>query len=224
MYFLALSGMQWYDTVVWSTLSWYRPGDLLKDNDIYFLCLWKEIVFTQLYKKQLAKEHSFMNPEKAYKQLVSTKTLDIIHWMVKEYFSSYKHVAGLFIPTWLENRLPKKPIKRVEWPQKCIIFPDLRTLSQTYPVNTLPDDTAILHWWMTQVQKAKLYRGVWSGSIKTLLSTNRWLFFDRVQLDSIIVYSPTNRAYSGQSEPRFVIKETAEKIAEIYGSKIEYRA
>lgn len=223
MYFLSLSGMQWYDTVVYSWISWYRAWDLLSDTTGFFLCLWKDIEFSQLYKKQKDKEYSFIWPEKVYKQLLSSKSLDMIHWMVRHYFSSYKHVVALFIPTWLETRLPKKAIKIQEWSQLCLIFPDLWTLTQHYPIDSIQPGTAILHGWMTQVQKAKLFRGIKSWEIKTLLATNRWLFFDRPSLDTITIYSPTNWAYSWQSEPRFVIKEVGEKVGEIYKSKIEYK-
>ena len=224
MFFLALSGMQWYDTVIWSSVSWFKAWDLLSDTNGFFVCLWKNIEFPQLYKKQQMKEYIFISPMKAYKQLLSAQSIEIIHWMVKHYFSSYKHVVSLFIPSWLEDRLPKKALKKVDYAQTCIIFPDLWTLTQIHPVNSISSDTAILHWWMTQVQKAKIYWGIKSGEIKQLLTTNRWLFFDRSNLQQIIVYNPSNRAYSSQSEPRFVIKEVAEKVGEVYEATLEYRA
>ena len=224
MFFLSLSGMQWYDTVVYATIPWFRAWDLLADTTGFFLCLWKSIEFWPLYKKQQTKEYSFISPTKAYKKLLSDESISMIHWMVKQYFSSYKHVVSLFLPTWIETRLPKKTLTVHDWEQSCIIFPDLWTLTQTHPIDSIEPNTAILHWWMTQVQKAKVFWGIKSWEIKTLLATNRWLFFDRANLKYITIHSPSNRAYSWQSEPRFVIKEVGEKVGEVYEATIEYKS
>ena len=224
MYYVCLSGIQWYDTIIWSSIVWYRPWDLLTDTTGSFLCLWKNIVFSTLYTKQRQKEYAFIQPLKAYKQLLSAKSLEVIHWMVQHYFSSYKHVIWLYIPDNISQILPKKVIEKEVWEQTCIIFPDLRTLTQTYPLQNLWTDSAIVHGWMTIIQKTKLFRGIKSWTIKTILATNRGLFFDRQNITNIVIYSPTSRAYSWQAEPRFVIKEVTEKVGGVYGATLEYKA
>lgn len=92
--------------------------------------------------------------------------------MVQQYFSSYKHVCDLFIPDGIEKKLPGKSVP-VEAEQSCILFPDLRTLTQHYPLSKEDPHTAILHGGMTLVQKRKLFRLIRSGEVRTLLATNR---------------------------------------------------
>lgn len=222
MYFVALSGRVWYDTVLFSPEKGYFAGDIVADAHGSYLCLGNTIAFEALYIKERTKPYTFLQPQKLYSKCISTQTLEAIHRLVGEYFSSYKHVIHLYLPTWWENKLPKKEKESIQSNQTCIIYPDLWMLTQLNDIWKLPSSTAILHGGMTEVQKNKLFRWVKTGTVQTLLATNRGLFFDRQQLTSITIYSPSSRSYSAQSEPRFVLKDTAEKIATIYGAKLEY--
>lgn len=189
-----------------------------------YLCLGDAISFPELYKK--APEYTFIEPTIAMRTLLSAKTLEIVHWMVQQYFSSYKAVVQLYLTSDVTNVFSRKPKKTSleDTEQICIIYPDLWSMTQSawkLLISPTPD-TAILHGGLTQLQKAKIFRWVKYGSIKTLLSTNRWLFFDRHNLKEIIIHDPTSRAYSSQSEPRFVLEETATHISSSYDSKITY--
>lgn len=226
MYLVGISWHFWYDTVVKSTGIACKPWDLIQETSGIFLCIWKDISYQKLYTN--LHEKDFSQATVLYKSILSEKVIDMIHWLVKTYFSSYKNVCNIFLPDGIENRLPKKPTKskeseKLNIQQTCIIFPDLRTLSQTYPPESLDEKIAILHGGMTVLQKTKLFRAIKQGSITTLLATNRGLFFDRYNLKAIQIYSPTNRAYSALSDPRFVIKETAEKYASQYQAELLYK-
>ena len=223
MYIVALSGQKWYDTVSWINDSSYKAGDLLQDAQWIYVCLGVDIAFSHLYNPQKKQPYGIFQAEKICTNFISANTLTCIHWMVQQYFSSYKHVCSLFVPDGIEKKLPsKQQISKTLIEQSCILFPDLWTLSQTYPLNHELPNTAILHGWMTSLQKRKLFWLIRSWEVHTLLATNRGLFFSWHNLKNITIYQATKRAYSAQADPRFVLQETAKKIAEVYGAKIQY--
>jgi primosomal protein N' len=103
-----------------------------------YLCIGKDIVFPELYTKAKNKPYTLLQGEKIYSHIVSAQTIDIIHWMVQTYFSSYKHVCDLFLPQGIEKKVvQKKSISDQE--QSCVIFPDLWTLTQHYPVDSIKE-------------------------------------------------------------------------------------
>jgi primosomal protein N' len=53
------------------------------------------------------------------------------------------------------------------------------------------------------------------------MATNRGLFFDRNCLKTIIVHNPSDWSYSAKSEPRYVISELAEKVAETHNAELK---
>lgn len=220
MYIVALEWIAWYDTVLYTTAQWFRAGDLLMHNNIPYIAIGDVISFQDLYPK---KEHKIDNFEIIYKSFLSKQTLQIIHWIVKHYFSSYKHVLHLFIPFWLRQKKPPKIVKVSEKiPQICIIYPDFWSLVQHHPINTIKDKTLIIHGTMTKAQKIQAYWKIKQGTVDTIIATNRWLFFDWHNIQKIIINKPSNRSYSNQSDPRFVIQEIAEQYAAMYQASLDF--
>lgn len=222
MYFLALQVQYWYDSVVSGTVRGVKPWDIVQDVNNIYLCLGKEVVFPELYTQN---EYQFLAPRILIKEILSGKTMQLIHRMVQQYFSSYKTVVALFIPrndTFVEKYTAYTKInQKKDWPlsQKCYIYPTLRTLTQQNPeVDT--KKTAILHGGMSILQKQKLFSQIQNWDIQTLLATNRWLFFDWQRLEEIHIFDKDNRSYSSQSDPRFVISELAQKMIALYDAKL----
>ncbi|MEI7477116.1 MAG: hypothetical protein WCJ81_00780 [bacterium] len=75
----------------------YKPGDLVIDENGAFLCLGKDIIFPELYEKIKKKAYVFNSQSTRIKQYLSAKTISLLHRLVKEYFSSYKNVIGLYL-------------------------------------------------------------------------------------------------------------------------------
>lgn len=238
MYFLALAEQYGYESVIQSTYKTIRTWDIIQDAKNTYLCLWQETVFSQLYNTVWLQDFTEWSIYR--RALFSPKTMNIIHWMVKQYFSSYKAVVQLYLSTDSMNTIirepkqsktTKKTLENQSIKQSCIIYPDLWSMTQHLakaykkPIQEiqLSEDIAILHWWLTQVQKAKIFRGIKNATITTLFATNRWLFFDRYNLVDITIYNKNNWAYSSQSEPRFVLEEVSEMIATIYECNITYK-
>ncbi len=224
MYFLLLQEQHGYESVIQATYKTIRAGDLVQDAKNMYLCLGNTLSFADLYKN--IPEYTFIEATIACRNILSPTTMDCIHWMVQQYFSSYKAVVSLYLtgdPVYVFSKKPKKTAL-VDTKQICIIYPDLwsMTQSQGQHINWLPSDTVILHWGMTQSQKTKIHRNIQNGTIKKLLATNRGLFFDWHNLTEIIIHDPTSRAYSSQSEPRFVLQETATHIAEANNATLTY--
>jgi hypothetical protein len=69
---------------------------------------------------------------------------------------------------------------------------------------------------MSLIQRRKLFWQIRNNEIHTLLATNRGLFFQRHNLKNITIHQASNRAYSAQSDPRFVLQEVAEEMAITY--------
>jgi primosomal protein N' len=82
------------------------------------------------------------------------------------------------------------------------------------------EKTIIIHGNMTKLQKIQAFWKIKLGLVETI--TNRGLFFDWHNLHKIIIHKPTNRSYSSQSDPRFVIQEVAETYKSIYKVSLEY--
>lgn len=96
-----------------------------------YLCLGDTLSFPDLYKKTPA--YTFIEPTIAMRSLLSAKTIEIIHWMVQQYFSSYKAVVQLYLSsdvTHIFSRKPKK-ISLEDTEQICIIYPDLWSMTQS---------------------------------------------------------------------------------------------
>lgn len=223
MYLLALQQQYWYDSVFFYTEKWFRAGDILQDANNIYLCLWDTIAYPELYKPT---KDPLQTPVVLSKKFLSKDTLDIITRMVQEYYSSYKAVVNLFLP-WTDSFLQKhtqfikKNKQQKDVKQEVFIFPTLWHITQYLEKNKQSiKDTAILHGWLTVIQKQHLFFSVQQGTIQQLFATNRGLFFDRYNLEAVHIFDPSNWAFSSKSEPRFVLLQTAEKVADHYKAKV----
>ena len=226
MYFIPCQPTQGYDTVFWQKIPRVHEGDLIHDLSGDFLCLGEHIAFSALYPKTTKYQ---IVPTMTTRAFLSLSSIAIIHRLAYTYYASYKSVIELF-----HRKLPSgKKTLSAHWKiqQCCNLFPDLWSLTQavqkTYGENDrggtvaqLPSTVAILHGWLTVSQKAKIYTGIHRGEIHNLYATNRWLFFDRNNLTEIVIHNPHARSYSNQADPRFVIRDVAQKYANIYWASL----
>ncbi len=225
MYFVAIEWLLWYDTVVSMETTGISEWDIVIDADTIFLCIGKNLSFGDLYTPKQAPLYTLSPNHKIQKKRLSKQTMIIIHRLVKQYYASYKTVANLYLDKYIilhswPSKWGKRTVSDNPNQQTCIIFPDVWALTQIGIPAYQTDKTAILHGWMTVKQQNTIFQWVKNGSIETLLATNRWLFFDWHSLNRIIVYNPSDRAYSAKSEPRFVMSEVAKKVAEIYNAEV----
>lgn len=235
MYFLALADQFGYECVIQGAYKTVREWDIIQDSKNTYLCLWQDMSFPQLYDTLPLQE--FVEGTIISRSFFSPHTMQIIHRMVDTYFSSYKAVVQLYLSSNAHTILTKEPKKKtadkhkqdISCKQHCTLYPDIWSMTQDLVRQTgksiemlqKTPDIAIFHGWLTQGQKANLFRSIKQGGIKHLFATNRWLFFDWYDLASLTIYNSTSRAYSSQSEPRFVIQEVANYMSNIYNAKKE---
>lgn len=221
-----LDGQQWYDAVYWlATPGAIKSGDRVETTEGTYICLGKTIAFPELYNPETLPTLSAIVDRTPH--FLSSESIALIHRMASTYYAAYKHTIALFPIKFPTRTYTKTPASDKVTEQSCHLFPDLRSLTQTIPPATLVaareknSTVAILHGWLTVTQKRAIYEGVRLGAITTVYATSRGLFLPRSHLKHILLHASHARAYSNQSEPRFVIQQVAEKWAEAYGAGLE---
>lgn len=190
-------------------------GDLLIDENRYYLFLGEEIARPELYGHTTI---SLSDPSFVC-SLMQSQTLDLLHRLVNEYYSSYTAAIPLRLGSDISQIIDKK--KKIwhkkndisHW-QKLSLFPSFRTATTAYA--QIHDDTIILSGQSTTVQRAKAYRWIKTGSITHVIATHSQIFRDRQHLTQIDFYDPLSSAYETYADPRYRISDIVSKLGEIY--------
>lgn len=207
----------------------FKKGDLLLNNEQYFLVLWTEISFSELYIDIYDQKGEFILVERGF---LRQNTVDLMHWMVYQRFSNYKTVIKLFLDRDIPALLCKKPYKILKKKQKSklhignthlmtddaqilCVFPDLRTLENMVHHS---DNVFLLPSMDTQNKKNTLRRKVRSWEAKIILTTSSEIFQDFNNLQSIYFIEPQKRYYASQQDPRYKVGTVLQKIAELTGA------
>lgn len=82
-----------------------KAGDLLQQGSDFFLVLGEKISFPELYTILYNGKKEF---DLVFAQLLSPPTLQMLHWMVYERYTSYKKVLPLFLDPNIEKLLSKQ--------------------------------------------------------------------------------------------------------------------
>lgn len=92
MYLFSFGARRFEQSVFSTSLSpTLQAGDLLQSADIYYLCLGEEIAWPEFYGN-----HSMHLPEvRKISHLLQTQSLQLIHRLVNEYYTSYTSALPL---------------------------------------------------------------------------------------------------------------------------------
>jgi len=217
MFFFSLNLYFWFDRVciIKNFKEKLKPWDLIKIEGSFFIYLWKKIEFQTLYNKIYKINWNLKIFEK---QFFSEKTIQLIHWMVKTRFTSYKKIFNLFLPTFEIEKLFKYKTWKLKKKNKqfLYIFPDLRT---AYNITKNLENIYSSH--NTTIQKIKLFWQIKNWKLENLWCTSSQIFQDRYNLEKITIYYPHKRYYKNQQDPRYDTFEVAKKMSQIYDSKLE---
>jgi hypothetical protein len=162
-------------------------------------------------------------------QLISTPTLNIIHHLVYEYYTTYPNILNLYLPNDIAKLIQKKPqihssSKPLSSPtrrgaggevQELIIMPDRRTIisqQEQYQYNV----TQAIGSQHTINQDIKLFRNIKHGAQSTIICTPGECFWDYHHLGQITLVDPHKRYYKSQQEPRYDINRVCELMAHYY--------
>jgi primosomal protein N' len=210
-----------------------KAGDLLIFGNQYFLALGDKIVFSEQY------EHlETVKAELVYKQFFTKPTLNLFHWMVETYYTTYKSVVRLFITNDIEkllereNKLPKiaKNWQKVAeyWfslaaeGQTLIVFSDLWTMFNSTS-EQFRESEGVVFLSATQTEKQKdVHRWEikkWMKSV--IICTYAEIFQDFYDLKKIIFVDPHKRYYANQQDPRYKVGEVIEEMKKLYNAEVE---
>lgn len=207
-----------------------KAGDLLVFGNEYFFALGDKVVFSEQYERK-----DVVKAELVYKQFFTKSTLELLHWMVENYYTTYKSVIRLFVANDIQKLLEREwklkawssKLKAVsEW-QTLIVFPDLWTMTnedskmekwkdgkmENEIVTLLSSDTEKqkdVHRW--EIKK-------WMKSV--ILCTYAEIFQDYHNLKKIIFIDPHKRYYANQQDPRYKVGEVLAKLVELHWAELE---
>lgn len=211
----------------------YKTWDIIQNSEwFYFLILWNEISFPEIYNTLYTSDTKFTI---IYKSLLSEKSIELIHRMVYNRYTTYKNVIKFFLDTDIEKLILKKikPNKKEksfkikiwkkeitwnwEW-QTLIVFPDIRTYTN-------------IIW-----EKKSEWIFLYSLDTQNIKNTNRWkiktwnenliyttsseIFQDYKDLTEIYFIEPQKWYYASQQDPRYKVWTVLEKISKLYNAKI----
>ena len=83
-----------------------KTGDLLQLGSEFFLCLGEKVSFEELYINSSVLQNKSL--EVVYPKFLSIKSVQLLHWMVATYYTTYKSVVKLFISDEIENLLKRE--------------------------------------------------------------------------------------------------------------------
>ncbi len=204
-----------------------------------FLCLGEKLAFQELY------EHASLlkcpNIEVIYAWLLSAKGMELLHWMVEMYYTTYKSVVKLFLSDELEKLLEReykvislkvqrckgakvskdwgKSRKIEETGQTLIVFPDLWTMHNS---EMIEGEWVVMLTAMQSDNQKDIRRWEVKKWVKSvIICTYAAMFQDFDELKKIIFVDPHKWYYASQQDPRYKVGEVLKKMAEIYGAELE---
>ena len=240
-YLFSFTRYVWIDRVyVYETEEKIAIWSLLKAGDEYFLNLWKDISFSENYNYKYVSDTPFQLKKKWF---FSKKTINFIHFLVIEYFTTYKKIIPLFTNSDLDKVLIREKTKKntpkyvkfdinyekydiqmtkteLEW-QQLIVFPDIFTMENILPDLSNLKDVVKLFWSSTIKQKDEAFWQIKNWTKTTIISTPSQIFFDWKNLKKIILFDSHKWYYKSQQDPRYYVPTVLKKLAEIYWAEIE---
>lgn len=171
------------------------------------------------------KEKFFITEEltEHHKSFFSKQTIELIHWFVHQYYTSYKNVVKMFVSGELADLFKKEISVKKKIEQSLVVFPDVWTMDnylkgQEKSITKL--NYVLLNSTSTQQQKDKAWRGIKMGHIQTLYCTPSEVFQDRKDLKNITIIDSHQWYYKNQQDPRYDTREFVKKMAEMYGAQL----
>lgn len=199
---------------------WWKviAGDLFLLWDIYILCLWDEI-WPELDQSEYIYNISNIKVEYIC-NLISSKTMQIVHWMVRYYFTSYRNVLALYVPDiyiWLKYKPTKTP-KIKKWVEQCLsVYGDIWSIENIFLESSVDMNISkVIKSTLTHVQQAKLFWDVKLWVLQNVICTHGNIWQDWLNLQNIYIYDERKRYYKSQQDPRYQTPVVVDKMREVY--------
>jgi len=212
-----------------------KAGDLLVFGNQYFLCLWDTLSFPEQY--------SHLTPVQAtlvYKDFLSAPALQLFHWMVETYYTTYKSVVRLFFADDIQKLLEREWKLKAQslklkaqsrfWKFNCseegqtlIVFPDLWTMFNQRWNDEMTKRPNVVTLLSSNTQNQKdVHRWEIKKWIKSVIvCTYAELFQDFHDLKKIIFVDPHKWYYAHQQDPRYKVGDVLDEMKKLYGAELE---
>ncbi|MFA7284930.1 MAG: hypothetical protein WC004_03855 [Candidatus Absconditabacterales bacterium] len=229
-----------YDQICRDEQEYGKSGDLLEANGSYFIALGQDISWKNMYTGSNARFQ--MHNVQVCATLFGKQTLQLIHWMVYQYYTSYRSVIHLFvgdIMQYLKSLQKAKTMKGKDRtahayyntiiPQQGTSAIDAQSLlslshdpgiKQTLVVfpdllslrHRIQDIDYILNGQDSMSRVMKYYHDLQHSYKNILITTSANIFMDYKNLSQIICYFPETRYYKSQQNPRYYVPEILDKM------------
>jgi primosomal protein N' len=193
-----------------------QMGDLLLIAGEYFLCLWDTIARDCNYHMKYVDYHV------GEAWFLSNHSVSLIHWLVKESFTTYKNTISLFLGNDLDQLLKRKvtprticttvvydddsnsfvATKKTDF-QSLLVFPNVWTLYAYLQPWVDTKKIGIVTSTHTEKQKNELFWWLKQWSVATLACTYAGIFQDRKNLGHICIVDPHAWYYKNRQDPRY---------------------
>ncbi len=216
-----------------------KAWDLLIFGNQYFLALGEKLSFSEQYQHLTTTQ-----AELVYKGFMTPPTLQLFHWMVEQYYTTYKSVVRLFLSNAIEkllereNKLTKarsardenwQKLPKIDWfslvreGQTLIVFPDLWTMTNQRWNDETTKWQNVVTLLASDTEKQKdVHRWEikkWMKSV--IVCTYAEIFQDFHNLKKIIFVDPHKRYYAAQQDPRYKVGDVLTKMGELHWSALE---
>lgn len=245
MYFYYCLANKWgSDQVCRDTVFYGNVWDLILSNGVYFINLGEALSRKDFY---ISEDHYFQiyAPESVC-SIMNGYTLQLVHWMVYQYCTTYKSIIQLFLPNislYLKQEQKKKTMTAKS--RNALARPNaVTTTSLMTPFctwecthHTSTDQTLVVFPDMLSLQMrynnqnyllwardndtktAAYYYDLQHGYKNILITTSANICMDYKKLSQIICYFPDTRYYKYQQDPRICIPDVLEKMAKLHGAE-----
>ncbi|HMY80327.1 MAG TPA: hypothetical protein PLW93_00970 [Candidatus Absconditabacterales bacterium] len=237
-----------HDQICWDSKLIGEPGSLITSNGSYFISLGDQLSWNEFYIG-----HDYFFELSSHSEILGTlfhhHTLQMIHRMVYEYYTSYRSVIGLFVSsidaysksTQKIATIKKKDLTLLSMyntltsplisdstielgstgkgKQTLVIFPDALALHMRVKSN---HQEYVLTGLDTDLRAMRTYILIQQQLQNCLITTQANVFMDYRALHQIIVYFPQTRYYKSQRDPRIRLPDWCSKLAKVHGADLIY--
>ena len=208
----------------------FQAGDLLQEGSDFFLVLGEKISFPESVTTRYTS-----SPKLFFPQLLKAPSIQLLHWMVYERYTSYKKVVPLFLDHDItallskaqkekqnkqsfELTIGKTKISHYGEGQVLIVFPDLWTVSN---IIDLQHPQGLLLSALDGKSKKNKHRWqIKSWAEKLIFSTGSEVFQDFMKLEKIYFIEPQKWYYSSQQDPRYKVETVLRQMTLFFQAEL----
>ena len=232
MYLFSFKQFAWHDRVFSSSLSIWKPGDLIQCWTDFLLNLGDEIAFPELIRTQFTPTSPC---EVVYPKFFDQNFLSLLHRMVYQRYSTYNNVLKYFVSFEIPQLLAREEKRKwktkklnlsdisipfIDSKQNLVIIPDNR--SRENQLSDFFSQDFITHLYSTDTQNRKdnNRREIKKSKVWIIVATQSEVFQPFNNLWTITFIDWYKRYYHNQQDPRYDISEVVKKLQNLRNCEV----